>query len=214
MNLIIVAMISEGKHLINVLDLKQADENVYVNGNNVMILGGYGKVNAAMATQKGIDNYPIDRVINYGFVGSMTENVKIGDYVIPKKTFQHDFDLTPLGAKPYEVLEQDKSVFEINEKLSNKIISLHPEIKTCEYCLTGDRFMTETIPGFSDSICDMEAYSVARVAWSKKLPFISVKLASDSCCKDGQAEFFASVFIYSKKLQEYVAELINSLKTN
>lgn len=211
MNLIVVAMISEGKHLVDVLNLKQVDENTYVNDKNVMVLGGYGKVNAAIATQKGTDKYPIERVINYGFVGSMTEKLKIGDYVIPEKTFQHDFDLTPLGAKPYHVLEQKESIFTVDENMSKKLIEKHPNIKTCDYCLTGDKFMTEPLAGFGDSICDMECYSVARVAWAYDLPFISIKLVSDSVCKDGQNDFFASIYKWSSELQEYVAELINNL---
>ena len=211
MNLIVVAMLSEGKHLVDILDLKQVDENTYVNDKNVLIIGGYGKVNAAIATQKGLDKYNIGRVINYGFVGSMTEKLKIGDYVIPQETFQHDFDLTPLGAKPYEVLEQDKSVFDIDEEMKNKIISVHSNIKTCQYCLTGDKFMTEKILGFDDVICDMECYSVGRVAWTKKVPFVSIKLVSDSVCKDGQNDFFASIEKWSRELQEYVADLIGLL---
>lgn len=209
MNLIVVAMLSEGQHLVDVLGLKQVDENTYVNDKNVMVLGGYGKVNAAIATQKGIDKYPIERVINYGFVGSMTEKLKIGDYVVPQKTFQHDFDLTPLGAKPYHVLEQKESVFTINEEMTKKLLAKEKNIKTCEYCLTGDKFMTEKLQGFDDAICDMEAYSVARVAWAYNLPFFSLKLVSDSVCKEGQNDFFASIDKWSSEMQEYIGKLIN-----
>lgn len=209
MKLIVAAMESECSYLIDILGLEKTDKNIYKKDDIVLVNCGVGKVNAAMGCQKGFDLFDVDSVFNFGFVGSMSPDYRIGDYVFPSQTFQHDFDLTPLGYKPYEVSDQEKSVFDIEKY--EELKKFFPELKKSQFLLTGDRFMTEKLPDFEDAICDMEGYAVARVAFEYNVPVTMVKLVSDSCVKEGQAEFFASVEKYRKDMQTKIAEYIKSL---
>lgn len=208
--LTVAAMDSECAYIKKFLGLEEIGKNLFKKDNVVLVQAGYGKVNAAMAAQKGIDLFDVKEIINYGFVGSLSEKYRIGDYVIPEVTFQHDFDLTPLGAKQYEVLEQEESFFKVNENA--KITDYFDTAKKCPYLLTGDRFITDKIDGFDDAICDMEGYSVARVAYDCKIPVTLIKMVSDSCVKDGADDFFKTIETKREIFQSHLADYINSIK--
>lgn len=107
---------------------------------------GVGKVNAAINTTILIQRFNPDRVINLGTAGGLT--VHNGIYRI-NHVFQHDVNLTPVGLKPGEHLNDH-----------NSFIDLGGNGKTCA---SGDLFVTEPdklrIPC---DIVEMEAYSVAK----------------------------------------------------
>lgn len=208
--LVCAAMDSECGYIKKFLDLEEIGKNLFKKDNVVLVQTGYGKVNAAMGTQKGFDLFDVKEVINYGFVGSLSEKYRIGDYVLPQVTFQHDFDLTPLGAKEYEVLEQEESFFKVNE--NEKITDYFTTAKKSQFLLTGDRFLTEKIGDFDDAICDMEGYSVARVAYDYGVPVTLIKMVSDSCVKDGAEDFFATIENKREELQRHLSDYINSIK--
>ena len=202
MILISVAMEDECYILKDLLGLEEVGDNEFAGGDFALICTGVGKVNAAMGTQYGIDKYKPEMIINYGFVGSMSEEYKVGDFVFPQMTLQHDFDLTPLGYPPFTVQGQSKSTFKI--KGYDELKEVIHDLKKCKYLLTGDRFMTDKLPGFEDAICDMEGYAVARVAHKAKIPCYMVKMVSDSCNKEGADRFAVSVDEFKRELQNYV----------
>lgn len=107
---------------------------------------GVGKVNAAINTTILIQRFNPDRVINLGTAGGLT--VGTGIHRI-KHVFQHDVNLTTVGMKPGEHLND-----------VNSFIDLGGNGKTCA---SGDLFVTE--PNKLRMPCDiveMEAYSVAK----------------------------------------------------
>ena len=60
----------------------------------VLLLGGVGKVNAAICTTLLLTNYKIDYVINIGSAGGLCLTQEVGDIVISNEVCQHDFDIT------------------------------------------------------------------------------------------------------------------------
>ncbi len=107
---------------------------------------GVGKVNAAINTTILIQRFNPDRVINLGTAGGLT--VGSGIHRI-NTVLQHDVNLTPVGLRPGEHLNDH-----------NSFINLGGEGKTCA---SGDLFVTE--PNKLRMKCDlveMEAYSVAK----------------------------------------------------
>lgn len=209
MKLVCVAMEKECDYLIKFLSLEKIAENIYKNNDILLVLTGIGKVNATMWTQYAICNYNIYTIYNYGFVGSMTDKLKCGDFVSPCKVLQHDFDLTCDGFKIGEVQGQTVSYIPTSKEILEKAKQLI-DIKEADYLLSGDRFMTERLEGFGDSICDMEGYGVARVANNANIPYFMLKLVTDSCNKEGQEEYYKSIDLYKKKMQEIVAKLIGN----
>ena len=58
---------------------------------------GIGKVNSAVCTQTMILKYSPSLIINIGVAGSLSNELDIGDIVIPHSVIEADYDLSPLG---------------------------------------------------------------------------------------------------------------------
>lgn len=210
MILIIAAMEKECRHLIKMLELEKTGENIFSKGKFALICSGIGKVNAAIAAQEGIDLFSPSLIVNYGFAGSMSLNCNIGDFVCPSKTIQHDFiDLTEEGFRPYYVSGQDRSDFDISGY--EELKKYFPDLKKCEYLLSGDRFVTEKITDFDDAVCDMEGYAIARCAWRKKTPVYIIKFITDSCVNDQPCEYFTSVGEFQEKMQKNICDFLKNI---
>lgn len=203
-------MKKECDYLIKLLSLEKISDNIYKNDNILLVLTGIGKVNATMWTQYALCNYNIDYVYNYGFAGSMTDKLKCGDFVAPKLVLQHDFDLTCDGYKIGEVQGQDVSYIPTSKDILERV-KKQINIKEADYLLSGDKFMTERLDGFGDSLCDMEGYGVARVCHNSCVPFFMLKLVTDSCNKEGQEEYYKSIELYKKKMQETIVSIIKAM---
>jgi adenosylhomocysteine nucleosidase len=92
--LIISAMNSEKEKVVKELNLKGPTEFPCGKiGKNTICssLVGVGKVNAAMNTQALITKFKPDQIIFSGIAGAVNPNLKVGDVVIGKSFFQHDF---------------------------------------------------------------------------------------------------------------------------
>ena len=102
--LIIGAMENEVEALISSFGAKSSDGNAFSvdkGGNRIVIAkSGVGKVNAAAATQKLIDTYKPDRIINTGVAGGVANDIELGEIVIASKLAYHDFH-------PLEILERN-----------------------------------------------------------------------------------------------------------
>ncbi|MGL4252396.1 MAG: hypothetical protein ACRCRQ_02510, partial [Metamycoplasmataceae bacterium] len=55
----------------------------------IAIESGIGIVNAAMMTQKLIDNFNVEKILNYGAVWG-TNKIKLFDVIIPNRFYFHD----------------------------------------------------------------------------------------------------------------------------
>ncbi|MGL5643602.1 MAG: hypothetical protein ACRCW3_02400, partial [Metamycoplasmataceae bacterium] len=69
----------------------------------IAIESGIGIVNAAMMTQKLIDNFNVEKILNYGAVGG-TNRIKLFDVIIPNRFYFHDVKTPwyPRGQTPGE----------------------------------------------------------------------------------------------------------------
>ena len=94
---IIGAFDAEVEKLIEIFELKKADDKdeiytgVFNDKKLVVARSGIGKVNSAATTQKIIDIYMPDLIINTGCAGSLTDKVKIMDVVLATYVTYHDF---------------------------------------------------------------------------------------------------------------------------
>ena len=148
-DLIVLAMVEEAPYLIN-------------NYSNVFCIG-VGKVNAAINTTCLIKKYRPKRIINFGTAGGL--KLHTGIYRV-NEVIQHDVNLTAIGLKPGEHL---------NDK--DTVIRLGKEGYTCA---SGDLFVTEpTKLRVECDLVDMEAYSIAKACHSEKIECEIWKFVSD-----------------------------------
>ena len=158
-----------------------ADETEELQSKYKVILTGVGKVNAAIASSKAIQNHNPDLIINYGSAGSTKKN--ISGLVDCKYFIQRDMDSRSLGFElgqtPYE-------------NYPSKIIkaSNHPAntINMNLTCATGDSFVTSDLDLDTD-IIDMEAYSIAKICCLEKIPFLCFKYISDVADENASRDF-------------------------
>jgi len=165
---------------------------------------GIGKVNSAMMTQKLIDRYSPDVVINCGVAGGLDKKLAVLDTVIVERAQYHDFH-------PLSLLEEDEnigtSVFECDRELVALALDtcrkLHSENKIGGYIsgkvVSGDCFVEsdEVSRRLRDelgaSCVEMEGASIAQVCLVNKVRFLIIRSISDFA--DNSAEISYDTFV-------------------
>ena len=157
----------------------------------IVVHCGVGKVNSAMATQKLIDNFEIDYIMNVGVAGCINDDLYIGDVVIGLYTVQHDFDITAFRhSKGYipGVGDNVKCDCNLNVRLQNSIKNIEEKNYKVKLGVvaTGDIFCTDVAmkdkirSKFNADVVDMECGAIAQVAYLNELPFAVIRSISDS----------------------------------
>lgn len=148
---------------------------------------GIGKVNSAIRTYRMIHEYHPDLVINSGVAGGADAAVPIGTVLAASGAGYHDVWCGP-GTEPDEAdgfpkifLPYDKGM-KIVEDLKNE----NPELQI-GIIATGDTFITtpEEIAKIRASYpdakaCDMESASIAQTCAACNVPFMVVRVISDT----------------------------------
>ena len=136
---------------------------------------GVGKVNATYHMTKGIvDGITHGKrprmVINYGTAGS--RKIKKKTLVDCTKFIQRDMDVTGLG------FMRGKTPFEKEPPLMIDFSQYKNPIGRNATCGTGDSFVEDRSQYYGE-VVDMEAYSLAKICWEQKIPFVSYKYITD-----------------------------------
>ncbi|MBE6681236.1 MAG: 5'-methylthioadenosine/adenosylhomocysteine nucleosidase [Ruminococcaceae bacterium] len=177
-------------------------------GHDVYIcLAGVGKVNAAANTQRLIDLFGVDYVINSGVAGCTCKHLGVCDIVISDKLTYHDFT-------PIDVLDKYapySSVF----KADDKLISLAKEACTkiedenfffdTGMVVTGDQFVDDSrvvarLRDDYNAYCtEMEGAAVAHVCVLNKVPFVVIRAMSDNADEQADMSFEEMASIAAKR---------------
>ncbi len=177
---------------------------------------GVGKVNSALATAKLISTEHPDYIINSGVAGGLDRSVAQGDVVVGEYTAYHDLDIGE------EIASQDDLGFPrlipADPKLLARIKDITAHDNTIKYGLicTGDQFITNNdalmvIKGkFPEALAvDMESNSIAHACYQNGVPFISIRIISDTPWVDYQPEQYAAFWKSApQRLFQIVSEII------
>ena len=175
----------------------------------ILVQSGVGKVNAARTTQILIDKFKPEALINVGVGGSINPELKIGDVVISKQVFQHDFDITAFDHKKGYVPEVGDYI-ECDKNLLNNFYNVITQINDENFqtkigiIASGDQFYTdekhmkEIRKLFNADIVDMECSAIAQVALLDNIPFIGIRSVSDGLDKDKIATYKENVELASE----------------
>ena len=183
---VVVAMEQEAELLDNLDFLK--------NNTVKVVVGGIGKVNAALATERLINEYSPQLVISFGYSGGVPHEgldiVKLHDVVVATTAKYHDVWCGD-GEEFGQVQGFPK---EYSCKLTKSVLSLANEISKVKDTSgdvvyggigTGDKFAKkeelEFITGYFPDIIavDMESAAVAQTCFTNSVAFASVRLISD-----------------------------------
>ncbi len=172
----------------------------------VLVFSRWGKVAAATTATQLIVSFGVDVVLFTGIAGGLSHNITIGDVVIGDKLFQHDMDASPLMPR-FEIPLSKKSYFEtsvdLKEKayiavrsfLSNETAFLaqlqdfgikHPKVWVGDIA-SGDQFIhtqaqrQAIITNLPSVLCvEMEGAAVAQVCYDYAIPFLVIRVISDT----------------------------------
>ena len=144
---------------------------------------GIGKVNAAMGTLMLVNNFTPNYVINTGVAGGADTKVNVMDVVAGARVAYHD-----VWCGPESVLGQVQGL-PLYFEGAKRLIDLVPERDHIHKGLicSGDQFI-DTIDAlnrikgnFPDALAvDMESGAIAQVCHLNKVPFLALRVISDS----------------------------------
>ena len=171
---------------------------------------GIGMVNAAAAAAH-FATLGVDVILNYGLSGGIS-GIRKGEFTLGTKFFEHDFDLTAIGYKPYEKPGQNY-IYEADNKLNNIMKKLHPEIKMGT-AVSGDSFICDdnvrnTLKNdFSAMSCDMETGAIAYVCNFANIPFLSLRRISDDAGDDATTSYKDMVGNSEMQMSDMIFEFL------
>lgn len=182
---IIIAMDIEYHRMLDLLD-GHPEGRI---GNNEIILSqcGIGKVNAAIGTMRLIHDHQPDCIISTGLAGGIDGSLKVMDIVVGSQTCYHDVWCGE-GNQPGQV-QGLPARFDACQNLLAPIKDLaknNPQVRTGLIC-TGDQFITDKTKQnaikeqFTDALaCEMESAAIAHTCHLLNVPFLSIRVISDT----------------------------------
>lgn len=161
-------------------------------GNNEIVLWqcGIGKVNAAVGTMRLVDRHHPDAIVSTGLAGGIDQSMQVMDVLAATQCVYHDVDCgSGLGCQLGQVqglparFDADKRLLDHAVAMTN----LPNERLVSGLICTGDQFITDrerqnTIKtNFPDGMaCDMESAAIAQTCHLLQIPFLSLRVISDT----------------------------------
>lgn len=171
-------------------------------GENTIILAksGVGKVNAAITATVLIYEFSPDCMISTGVAGGLDKSIHIGDVVLGNHTCYHDVyvgkEVVQKNNNHTGKFAADASLLKNAETLQNGEIP----IKIGLIC-TGDQFidsrekLLDIKNAHQDALAvDMESCSLAQVCAHFSVPFLSIRIISDTPYADKHLENYKNFF--------------------
>ena len=161
-------------------------------GNNDIVLWqcGIGKVNAAVGTMRLVQEHHPDAIISTGLAGGIDPLMQVMDVLAATQCVYHDVDCgSGLGCIRGQV-QGLPARFDADPRLLDHALGVplasDERLMTGLIC-TGDQFITDRERQndikrhFPDGLaCDMESASIAQTCYLLKIPFLSLRVISDT----------------------------------
>ncbi len=176
---------------------------------------GIGKVNAAALTQRIIDKYNPDLVINSGVCGGLDKSLSFDEVILADKLEYHDTNIDFLNDNiPYTtVFESDKQILSKLDKIMTEEGLKH----RIGLIVTGDQFINTTqkqeelFEKFSALGTEMEGCAIAHTCYLNDVKFLVIRSLSDFADDNADSEFENNLEEKTKKAAHSVVTLIKKL---
>ena len=189
---IVTAMVEETVPIITKLGGVVAEDNIAgvrivqieAGGHTVYLANsGIGEIRAALAVQLLVDLFDIEVVLNFGFVGSLTGSLLVGETVIAGRAVHHQFDLSAVDGTPAGEYDGRGTVFfETDREIADRFLAALPSPLRVVTVASGDKFVgdRETKKRLRDEfgadICEMELAGICLAAERNGIPVFSLKV--------------------------------------
>lgn len=213
---IIGAMKIEVETLCKTFGAKETENDIYVaqNGDDTVIICqcGIGKVNAASLTQRLIDKYEPNRIINTGTAGGLAEGMNIGDIIIAEKAAYHDFKPVSIVVDMVgdKYIRSDKNMADtaVTACVENNIPYRVGTVVTGDCFVSTEKQRDDIFAEYPDALCtEMEGAAIAHVCFNNKVPFVIIRAISDFAADEKIFDQFAAVAAEKAAIiSEYIAK--------
>ncbi|MBR1550436.1 MAG: 5'-methylthioadenosine/adenosylhomocysteine nucleosidase [Bacteroidales bacterium] len=164
-------------------------------GNNEIVLWrcGVGKVNAAVGTMRLIQEHHPDAIISTGLAGGIDPMLNVVDIFVATQCVYHDVDCGGISEDGPVVLGQVQGLparYDASPRLLGHALEVPlegNERRMTGLICTGDQFITDRERQnaikrhFIDGLaCDMESAAIAQTCYLMDVPFISLRVISDT----------------------------------
>lgn len=164
-------------------------------GNNEIVLWrcGVGKVNAAVGTMRLIQEHHPDAIISTGLAGGIDPLLNVVDIFVATQCVYHDVDCGGISEDGPVVLGQVQGLparYDANPRLLDHALEVPlegNERRMTGLICTGDQFITDRERQnaikrhFIDGLaCDMESAAIAQTCYLEQVPFLSLRVISDT----------------------------------
>lgn len=185
---VIIAMDIEYQMMLGVLGGKP--EGVIAGNEVILWQCGIGKVNAAIGTMELIQKYHPDCIINTGLAGGIDASLHVQDVVAGSQVAYHDVwcgEGNEIGQ-----VQGLPARFDGNERLLEFAQSIKEKIESCSQLhigliCSGDQFITNKEElakikhNYPDGLaCEMESAAIAHTCYLKEIPFLCLRIISDT----------------------------------
>jgi adenosylhomocysteine nucleosidase len=169
--------------------------------NCVLSMSGVGTEDAAICTERMINDYKVDRILNVGSAGTNVESkVKVGDCVISSQCVRFDVDLTILPEHRKGSYEKGADPFiKANQTLVDLACAAGDESRVPYHVgtvVTGNSFINDPtekrkILEEFDALCDeMEGASIAKYCANRGISFVVIRCISDKPIKKENVMYY------------------------
>ena len=179
---------------------------------------GIGKVFAAICTEAMIVKYGVDRLINTGVGGAISNELNITDVAISNFVVQHDMDTSALG-DPVGLISGINVVDIAADEAMISALCAAAEKKGARYLVgkiaSGDLFVSGgdkkkyIEDTFGAIVCEMEGAAIGQVCYVNKVPFCVIRAVSDKADGSSSMDYMSFVGVAAKKNAEIVLEYLS-----
>ncbi len=167
-------------------------------GNNEIVLWqcGVGKVNAAVGTMRLIQQHHPDAIVSTGLAGGIDPQMKVMDILAATQCVYHDVDCGGISSDGEPVVlgqvQWLPARYDADPRLLDAAVATakqadHPSSLVTGLICTGDQFITDRERQsvikrhFIDGLaCDMESAAIAQTCYLEHVPFLSLRVISDT----------------------------------
>lgn len=183
---IIIAMDIEYRKMLDVLG---GESEGHIGRNEVVLWQcGIGKVNAAVGTMSLIQQHHPDCILSTGLAGGIDTKLQVMDVVVGSQTAYHDV-YCGMGNEPGQVqglplrFDADPGMLRVASEVGQEgDLRVHYGLMC-----TGDQFITDRTRQaaikamYPDGLaCEMESAAIAQTCYLQKVPFLSIRVISDT----------------------------------
>ena len=177
---------------------------------------GIGKVFAAICAQTMILAFGVDRIINTGVGGTLTERLGILDVAIADGVVQHDMDTSPLGDPVGLISGINKVVLPTSATLADAAQKAAKKLGyNCERGIvaSGDQFIGSKqrkdfiAQTFSAICCEMEGAAIGQVCYVSGVECLIVRAISDSADDQAEMDYGRMVELAATRSQAMIEEI-------